>query len=417
MAVAVSEKIVEEKSRLWILTEVYYPEEISTGYYMTSIAEGLAADRDVTVLTGQPKHMARGVVAPKRETRNGVEIIRTWGTTLSKNIFLFRLINMFTIGLSTFFQSARRFQRGDHVLVVTAPPSLPVTTTLAALMRGASFTLLVQDSYPEILIAVGAIKANSLFANTVNFFNRWVYKYASNIIVMGRDMNELFLKKTAGLDVPIVTIPNWADLETIHPTPRDGNALLDELGISGKFVFMYAGNIGHPTDVETIIESAAKLTDDERFHFVFIGDGAKKKWLVDRVMELQLSNVTILDYRSRAEQIIFLNACDVGLVALIKGMWGTAMPSRTYNIMAAGKPVLALTERDSELARVIDEDGIGIYVEPGDADTLTDAILRLYGSRAKLVKMGNRARAAAVEKYSLGVAVDAYRQAVSYRRV
>src|SRR5207245_636310 len=129
-------------------------------------------------------------------------------------------------------------------------------------------------------------------------------------------------KKTAGLDIPIVTIPNWADLESIHPTPRDDNALLDELGISGKFVLMYAGNIGHPTDVETIVESAAKLAADERFHFVFIGDGAKKKWLVDRVSELELENVTILDYRPRDEQIVFLNACDVGLVALIKGMWG-----------------------------------------------------------------------------------------------
>ncbi len=402
-----------EKSRLWILTEVYYPEEISTGYYMTSIAEGLAADRDVRVLTGQPKHMSRGMVAPKREIRNGVEIIRTSGTTFNKNILPYRLINMVTIGASMFFQSIKRFQKGDHILVVTAPPSLSVTTALAALLRGASFTLLVQDSYPEILIAVGTLKKNSFFANMINFFNRWVYKYASKIIVMGRDMNELFLKKTAGLDVPIVTIPNWADLESVHPSPRSNNKLLKELGILDKFVFMYAGNIGHPTDVETIIECAAKLAGNERVHFVFIGDGAKKKWLEKRVNELSLRNVTVLDYRPRGEQVIFLNACDVGLVALIKGMWGTAMPSRTYNIMAAGKPVLALAEKNSELARVIDEHGIGIYVEPGDADALTDAIMKLYGSGVELDKMGKRAREAALKEYSLWVAVDAYRKALT----
>ena len=230
---------------------------------------------------------------------------------------------------------------------------------------------------------------------------------------MGRDMNELFREKTAGLDVPVVTIPNWADLESVHPTPRADNELLKELGISDKFVFMYAGNIGHPTDVETLIECAALVADRDEFHFVFIGDGAKKKWLVESVSELQLKNVTILDYRPREEQIVFLNACDVGLVALIKGMWGTAMPSRTYNIMAAGKPVLALTEKDSELARVIDEDGIGIYVEPGDAVALTNAILKLYESGIELDKMGKRAREAALKKYSLSVAVGAYRNAVS----
>lgn len=402
----------ETPRRLWILTEVYYPEEISTGYYMTSIAEGFAADREVTVLTGQPKHMARGQVAPKRETRNGVEIIRTWGTTLSKNVLIFRLLNMLTIGLSTFFQSVRRFQQGDHVLVVTAPPSLPVTTTLAALLKGASFTLLVQDSYPEILIAVGAVKKNSFFVSVVNFFNRWVYKYASNIIVMGRDMKELFQAKTVGLDVPIITIPNWADLETIRPTPREGNKLLLELGISHKFVFMYAGNIGHPTDIETLIECAAKLIDREEFHFVFIGDGAKKKWLETRVNELSLKNVTVLDYRPRARQIEFLNACDVGLVALIKGMRGTAMPSRTYNIMAAGRPILALTDEGSELAWVIDEDQIGWHIPPGDPGLLRDTILAIYRSRDDLAEMGERARAAAVEKYSKAIAVEAYRNAM-----
>ncbi|MGE3465980.1 MAG: glycosyltransferase family 4 protein [Pyrinomonadaceae bacterium] len=401
------------KNTLWILTEVYYPEEISTGYYLTSIAEGLAATRSVKVITGQPKHMARGQMAPKREIRNDVEIFRAWGTTFDKNVLLFRLVNMLTIGISIFVKSLRLIRRGDHILVVTAPPSLPVTTTLAALLRGASFTLLVQDSYPEILIAVGAATPRSAFVRFVNFVNRWVYKYASKIIVMGRDMNELFAAKTAGLDVPVVTIPNWADLESIHPTARNQNQLLDELGLSEKFVLLYAGNIGHPTDVETIIDAAGELIAEEDLHFIFIGAGAKKKWLEAAVAERSLKNVTILDYRPRAEQNIFLNACNVGLVALIKGMWGTAMPSRTYNIMAAGKPILALTETGSELARVIDEDGIGAYVAPGDAHGLANSIRRLQGSRVELVEMGNRARQAALAKYSLATAVEAYRSALN----
>ena len=167
---------------------------------------------------------------------------------------------------------------------------------------------------------------------------------------MGRDMNELFVQKTAGLDVPIVTIPNWADLETIRPTPRKENRLLMELGLMDKFVFLYAGNMGHPTDIETIVESVRRLAGNNDIHFLFIGAGVKRKWLESTVKKGSLTNITILDYRPWSEQIEFLNACDVGLIALVKGMWGTAMPSRTYNIMAAGKPVLALTEKGSELA-------------------------------------------------------------------
>ena len=398
-----------QRKRLWILTEVYYPEEISTGYYLTSIAEGLAEDFDVKVLCGQPKHMSRGVTAPKTEIRNGVEIYRASATTLDKNVMIYRLFNMFTIGVAMFYNALKRFRKGDKVLVVTAPPTMPVTTAFAALIRGASYTVLIQDSYPEILIAVGSLKKGSLTVGVINLFNRWVFKYASKIIVMGRDMNELFKQKTAGLDIPIVTIPNWADLETIHSTPRESNPLLKELGISDKFVFLYAGNIGHPTDVETIINSAEQLLDHKEIHFLFIGAGVKKKWVEDQVRKRLLTNVTILDYRPRGEQLVFLNACDVGLIALIDGMWGTAMPSRTYNIMAAGKPVLALTEQGSELAQVIDEEGIGRYVEPGRTDDLTKAILQMSDDRDTLAEMGERARKAAIAKYSLRDAVTKYR--------
>ncbi len=391
------------------MTEVYYPEEISTGYYLTSIAEGLAEDFDVKVLCGQPKHMSRGLTAPKKEVLNGVEVYRASATTLDKNVMLYRLINMFTIGVAMFYNSLKRFRKGDQILVVTAPPTMPVTTAMAALFCGASYTILVQDSYPEILIAVGTLRKNSVSVSSINFFNRWVYKYASKIIVMGRDMNALFKRKTEGLDIPIVTIPNWADLETIHPSPRESNLLLKELGISDKFVFLYAGNIGHPTDVETIIRSAEQLLDHKEIHFLFIGAGVKKKWVEDQVRERSLSNVTILDYRPRTEQSIFLNACDVGLIALISGMWGTAMPSRTYNIMAAGKPILALTEQGSELAQVIDEEGIGKYVAPGKTDDLTDAILQMYKDRGNLSAMGERARTAAIAKYSLRDAVAKYK--------
>jgi colanic acid biosynthesis glycosyl transferase WcaI len=396
------------KKRLWVLSEVYYPEEISTGYYLTSIAEGLSKTFDVRVLTGQPKHMSRGIKAPKRELRNGVEIYRASATTFDKNIMFYRLINMFTIGMAMLYNSLKRFRSGDHILVVTAPPTLPITTALAALIKGASYTILVQDSYPEILIAVGATKPDSIFVRIVNFINRVVYKHASKIIVMGRDMQELFLRKTNGLDIPIVVIPNWADLESIEPRSRDDNTLLQRLGLVDKFILLYAGNIGHPTDVESIIESAAQLAERDDIHFLFIGAGAKKQWVQEQVVSRSLENVTVLDYMPRSDQIVFLNACDIGLIALIAGMKGTAMPSRTYNIMAVGKPILAITEEGSELAKVIDEENIGWHVSPHSPDKLTRTILDIYENRSHLSVIGSRAREAALNKYSLHKAIEDY---------
>ncbi len=406
------EKIPNEKKRLWVVTEVYYPEEISTGYYLTAIAEGMQQDFDVSVLCGQPNYAARGTVAPKRENRNGVEIFRASSTTLDKNIIAFRVVNMLTLGISMFAKSLKYFRKGDRVLVVTAPPSLPFTTALAALVKGAGYALLLHDSYPEILVAAGKLKNGSILTNALNFLNRWLFKYTSKVIVVGRDMNELVTKKTSGLDLSIITIPNWADLEIIHPTDRSENILLKELGIMDKFVFMYAGNMGHPTDLASIVECSQKLLEHNHFHFVFIGSGAKKAWLESEVRSKGLTNITILGPRPREDQIIFLNACDVGLISLIPNMWGTAMPSRTYNILAAGKPILALTDDGSELSRVIDEESVGWHVPPAKPDMLLKTIFEIFARRGELPEMGGKARAAALNKYSLTDAVNKYRAAL-----
>ena len=401
-----------ERQTLWVVTELYYPEETSTGYYLTRAAEGLADDFQVKVLCGQPNYSARGTKAPKRETHKKVEIFRAAGTTLDKNVILFRLINMLTLGISVFFKAVGHFQKGDKIMVVTTPPSLPFITAIAALFKGASYVLLIHDNYPEILIAANKAKEGSFFVNVLNYFNRWLYKYASKIIVCGRDMFELVKGKTEGLDIPIETIQNWAELENVQPFPRTENALLKELGIEDRLVFLYAGNMGYPNDIESIIECAAKLVDDKRFSFVFLGAGVKRKWLEKAITEKSLKNVKLLDPRPRSEQNIFLNACDVAIVTLVKKMWGVSMPSRTYNILAAGKPILALTENESEIAKVVEEDNVGWTVPPGEPEMLLKKLFEIYDSRDNFQKLSENARRSALEKYSLETALLKYKKAL-----
>jgi glycosyltransferase involved in cell wall biosynthesis len=289
---------------------------------------------------------------------------------------------------------------------------MPFVVALASLLKGSSYILLIHDNYPEILIAVGKSTPDSFVAKTISFFNRWLYKYAAKIIVVGRDMHDLLVRKTSGLDIPIVTIPNWAELESVSPAPRAENQLLHELGLSDKFVFLYAGNLGHPNDLESIVECARMLQDRTELHFIFLGAGVKRKWLENQVEQLALENITILDPRPRSEQSIFLNACDVALVSLVKNMVGVSMPSRTYNILAAGRPVLALTEERSELARVVEEDKIGWVVSPSDPTSLAAAVVEIMDNRNKLIAMAESARRSALKKYSLETALEKYRNAI-----
>jgi glycosyltransferase involved in cell wall biosynthesis len=186
--------------------------------------------------------------------------------------------------------------------------------------------------------------------------------------------------------------------------------MLGELGLREKLVFLYAGNMGHPNDMESIVASADTLRERNDLHFVFLGTGAKRRWLEDRVRSLALPNVTVLDPRPRSEQMDFLNACDVAIVSLVSKMVGVSMPSRTYNILAAGKPILALTEEGSEVARVVAEEGIGWITPPLRPDELTSTILHILESRDRLPGMGAAAREVALRSYSLDVALEKYRR-------
>jgi glycosyltransferase involved in cell wall biosynthesis len=401
------------QKRLWVVSELYFPEETSTGYYMTRIAENLAGEYSVKVLCGQPNYSSRGKRALKYELRNGVEIFRAAGTTLNKNVILFRLLNMLTLGLSILVGALRRFRAGDSVLVVTTPPSLPFVVAIASLVKGANYTLLIHDNYPEILFAVGKSGEGSLLAKIMHFLNRWLYKHCTRIIACGRDMRTLLEHKNAGLDTRIDVIQNWAELETVRPRPRSENALLRELGLYDRFVLLYAGNMGHPNDLETIVEAAKVLKRRPEIHFIFLGSGVKQGWLEKCVADSKLDNVTLLAPRPRSEQIDFLNACDVALISLVKKMRGVSVPSRMYNILATGKPTIALVEDGSEIAMVLDEEDTGWHIEPGDVEGLVKTIENIYEKRSELGPFGERARKAALEKYSLEKAIERYRAALA----
>lgn len=404
----------DAKPTLWVVTELYYPENNQTGYYMTGIAEGLARDFNVKIICGQPNYAARGTRAARREIHREVEIFRVWGTTLDKNVIFFRLINMLTLGASMFLKTLASLKCDQSVLVVSAPPTLPFITAFAARLRRARYHLIIQDKYPETLIAVGKADAGSIFIRLLDKLNSRLYGGAGKIFVVGRDMRELVeaqMPDKTDSKPSIEVIQNWASLEEIEPTRREDNGLLKELGIADKFVLMYAGNMGHPQDLESIVRCATDLKNDARFHFLFLGSGVKRKWLETEVRENVLENVTVLDSRPRAEQQTFLNACDVGLVSLVKNMRGVAMPSRTYNLLAAGKPILALTEEKSELARVIEEEAVGWIVPPAEPARLLKVIDEIYERRGDLPEIGRRARKAALTSYSVETAIEKYRRA------
>lgn len=395
-------------SRVWVVSELYYPEETSTGHFMTGIAEGLAGHFPVTALCGQPTYARRGTHSPWGETRNGVRVLRCWSFTLDKDVLPFRLLNLVSLSLSIFITITRRLRRGDVVLVVTNPPPLPLFVRLACKMRRARSVLVVHDVYPDALRAAGFLQAGSYLFALLDGLSGRVYRSMARIVVLGRDMAKLIEKKLGPGNALPLLVPNWADLDLVVPDTASGRRFLEELGLSGKFVVQYCGNMGRTHNLETIVEVAKRLAPESRVHFLFIGWGAKQSWLRQVVESSRLDNITILPRCESGALSAALNASDIAIVPMRPGMSGVSVPSRLYNIMAAGKPILAVTDSDSELGLVVEEEGIGWVVRPEAPEELEAAIARASSQPATLRAMGMRARAAAEAKYSYRAAIDKY---------
>jgi colanic acid biosynthesis glycosyl transferase WcaI len=395
---------------IWVVSELYYPEETSTGYFVTGIAEGLAAHHRVHVICSQPTYSGRGTKAPWCEVWNGVQIKRCWSTTMNKDLLLLRVLNLCTISFSIFFRVLASAKKGDAVLVVTNPAVLPFLISIACRLKHAKCLLLIHDVYPEVLAAAGMMKPASIGYRGIERLTRLLYKSVRRIIVLGRDVRQLIESKMENGRGKIVIIPNWGDIQRIRPMPRNHNELLQKMGIPDKFVVQYCGNMGRTHGVECLVDVAQKLKNVQMIHFLLAGWGAKREWLEREVRSRDLTNVTVLPSPPRTNLPHLLNACDVSIIPFVQGMKGVSVPSRMYDVMAAGKPIIASAESDSELAMVVREEQVGWVVPPDDLDRMVEAILEARSDPERLAEMGKRARSSAEGKFSRQHAIDAYRE-------
>lgn len=381
-----------DPQRVWLATELFYPEETSTGHVMTSIAEAVAPHARVQVLCAPPNYSQRGKHVARREVHRGVAIHRLRSTAFAKDSVVGRLMNAATFSVFMLVTAVRKLRRGDVVLVVTNPPTLPFVALVAAHLRGARCALLVHDIHPDSAIATGLLSPSSPVARLTAVATRMLLRRMDSIITIGRDMSEVVAAKVGTAAVPITMIPNWADADSVAPEPKGGNALLRELGWTDRFVVQYSGNMGRPHAIEALVEAAVELQAHPRIRFLFVGTGVKRQWLEQEIARRKLRNVAVRWPLPRSEQSVVLNACDVAVIPLVPGMFGLGVPSRTYNSLAAGKPVIALSHPRSEIARLLEEEQLGWNVAEDQPAQLAAAILEAHDDAPGLAHMAARAR-------------------------
>lgn len=309
-------------------------------------------------------------------------------------------------------QSYRYGIRCKNVDVIFANSTPPTQGMLAALVKNKlsknkniPFVYCLQDIFPDSLVNAKMTSKGSLIWKIGRKIEDYTYKNADEIITISDAFKQNIIKKGANED-KIHVIPNWIDTSEVFPVARDINPLFDRYKLDrNKFYICYSGNIGHSQNMNLLLDVAKRIKDEE-VCFVVIGDGVARIDMEKRIAAENISNVIMLPFQPYEEIANVFSLGDVGLIISKPGIGGSSVPSKTWSIMAAEKPILASFDQESELSILIKNVECGIVCPAGDQESLVNAITKLkkensseMGIKGKIYVTSEISKKKCVEKY------------------
>ena len=386
------------RPRVLFVNQYYWPDHASTAQHLTDLAESMAASGfECHVLCARGTYEPGTPPPPRREERNGVVIHRVRATSLGRGSILKRMTDYLSFYVGAIL-NALALPRYDAVVTLTTPPIIGLIGTLLRKLRGSCHVFWSMDLHPDASIALGmASKRNPMIA-ALAWLSDAIYRQADRVVVLGPYMADRIRAKGVR-DSRISEVPVWSRRDEVYPIPRAGHPMRASLGLDGKFVVMYSGNLGLAHSADEFIEAARRLRDRPEIVFLFVGGGPRLREVRAAKEAEGLDNVRLLDYVPREQLRESLSVADAHLVSMRPEMTGIVVPGKLYGAMASGRPVLFVGPHHSETADAIREADCGVTVRLGEADALVEAIERLDASPDEAAAMGERGRRAFLDEY------------------
>ncbi len=394
--------------RILVVALMYMPDGGAGAPLYGMLCEGLAQrGHEVTVITTVP-HYPTGRVPEayrgrwlQRSRENGVDVVRVLIPSVDRTDLKQRLLQFLCFQLGALV--AGRNQHYDAAFF--GNPALEVWLPFAWLTglgrKPAIFS--VHDVYPDVGVTLGIFRHKAVVA-AVGALERFCLDKARLV----RVLSESFIRPLSLLGVPeakMRLIYDWVDTDLIKPLPRE-NAFSREHGLNDSFVVLYAGNIGFSQGLEHVLTTARLLRNQPDIKIVLVGEGAAKDRLMAQASQGQLGNIFFLPFQPRARLPEVLASADVSLVTLQKKIGEASLPSKSFSILASGRPLIACVEEGSDLWRLVERSGAGIGVPPEDPAALAQAIVELKNNPARREQMGARGRAYALAHHSPQAAAE-----------
>jgi colanic acid biosynthesis glycosyl transferase WcaI len=373
-----------------IINQFFWPDTAATGQLLTDVTRGMDPNiHAVTVLCGTSDYGAVDTTSPPPR----VKIVRSGGVAFSRG----KIGRVFSYA-SFFAGSVVRVIRGPKpavVLTLTTPPLISLLGTLLKSLRGTRHFIWEMDLYPDIAVDLNVLKPRSAVTRLIGTVADFSRKRADGIIALGDDMKARLVARGIP-EGKILVAENWADGDEILPAPFE----------DGPLVVHYSGTFGLAHEEQTIAEAMLQLRNDNRFRFVFVGGGGRRKRLEEFCRAEGIRTADFRPYAKRSELGRSLAEGHVGLVTQVPETVGAVVPSKTYGIMAAGRPVLYVGPQGATPARVLKRHGCGWRIEPGDATGIVRLLERLEQDRGLVREAGARARQAFEKYYDKPVGVE-----------
>ena len=340
----------------------------------------------VTVIASPVSYLTGSSSASKKIAEQDELVIhRAYTYTALHKSFIHRVLSFFSFMVSSFIIGLRV---GEVDLVWgTSPPIFQgVTAWLLARLKRVPFLFEVRDLWPAFAIAVGVLQ-NNIIIKASEWLERFLYHRADQMLVNSPGFIQ-HIEERGGDE--IVLVPNGADPRMFVPM-LDGNQFKKSHQLEDKFVALYAGAHGMSNDLEILLEAAEKLLDQSEIAIVLLGDGKEKRTLLGKARRLGLHNAIFIPSIPKTQMGEALAAADA-CVAILKPveLYKTVYPNKVFDYMAAGRPVILAI--DGVIRDVVEAADAGIFVPPGDADSLAAAIRDLAANRQEADRLGKNGR-------------------------
>ena len=294
------------------------------------------------------------------------------------------------------------------IFLASTPPIQGMLGAFIKKFRGIPFVYNLQDIFPDSLVGTGLAKKGGLLWKIGRVIEDFTYRNADKIIVISEDFKKNIMEKGVP-EEKIVVVYNWVDQNAVVDIPREKNKLFDKYGLDrSKFYIEYSGNIGLTQNMDMLLEVMEELqVSHPDINLVLVGEGAYRAQVEKIVDEKQLKNVYLLPFQPYEDISHVFSLGDAGLVISKPGVGANSVPSKTWSIMSASRPVLANFD-ENELKQIVEKHHCGIFTKAGDKEAFKQSILALYNNREMAVEMGKNGRQFVMDNLTREVGTQKY---------